>query len=59
MEVKTKMGRELSPGDLVVTESGDIVRITNVLRGMVEGCNLVEWVDGWCHVGLRDKVEVR
>jgi hypothetical protein len=59
MDIKTKTGRELSAGDLVVTEGGETVRLTSVLRGMVEGCNMVEWIGGWGHVGLRDKVEVK
>lgn len=60
MAVKT--AKELSCGDKVKRDTGEVVTITHKGRGMITGATLIEWNGGgtgrWGHLFKGDSVDV-
>ena len=50
-----KLAKDIQPGDVIETEEGP-KRVTNVMRGMLRGSLLIDWVGGWGHVAPRASV---
>lgn len=56
---KTKLAKDLRPGDVVVTGQGETVKITKVAKGVYVNSTYIEWKGGWTNQPNGDEIEVK
>lgn len=56
---KTKLAKNLMPGDKVKTESGLVVTITKISKGFYNNSVFITWKDGWSNPMNDDEIEVK
>ncbi len=56
---KTKLAKDLKPGDVVTTEAGEVVKITRVSKGIFPGSVYIKWNGGFADQPGNDEIEVK